>query len=145
MQRCAQVPPERTRKPASTRRHWLACIAGGALLVGRPGQAWAQMPRRFTVQTLRGELLVTAPPQVLLNGQPARLSPGARIRGADNMLQLSGALVNQRLLVHYTRDTGGELRDVWVLTAAEPARPWPATPQQAQAWRFNPDTQTWSR
>lgn len=115
------------------------------LLASAAAASWAQAPRPFTAQALRGELIVTAPPEVRVNGQPARLAPGARIRGADNMLQLSGTLVNQRLLVHYTVDIGGQLRDIWVLTPAEAARPWPVTPQQAQAWRFDPGTQTWSR
>jgi hypothetical protein len=119
--------------------------AAVVLLVGLSTTSWAQAPRNFTAQTLRGELVVTAPPEVRLNGQPARLSPGARIRGADNMVQMSGTLVNQRLLVHYTVDIGGQLRDVWVLTPAEAARPWPVTPRQAQAWRFDPGTQTWGQ
>jgi len=108
--------------------------------------AWAQAVRNFTAQTLRGELTVTQPPEVLLNRKPARLAPGARIRGADNMLQMSGALIGQRLLVHFTLDPSGQLLNVWVLTAAEASRqPWPVTPQQAASWAFNPDTQSWSR
>jgi hypothetical protein len=108
--------------------------------------AWAQAVRKFTAQTLRGELTVTQPPEVLLNRKPARLAPGARIRGADNMLQMSGALIGQRLLVHFTLDPSGQLLDVWVLNAAEASRqPWPVTPQQAASWAFNPDTQSWSR
>ena len=108
--------------------------------------AAAQALRPFTAQTLRGELVITQPPEVLLNRQPARLAPGVRIRGADNLLQLSGALVGQRLAVHYTLDAAGNLLQVWLLTPAELARqPWPSTPQQAATWAFNPDAQTWSR
>ncbi len=103
-------------------------------------------PRNFTAATLRGELVVTAPPEVRLNGQPARLAPGARIRGENNLLVMSGAVVGRKLLVHYTRDTYGNLLDVWVLTPAEAARqPWPRTPAEAAAWSFNPDQQRWSR
>jgi hypothetical protein len=116
------------------------CVAACAL------PAAAQAPRKFTAQTLRGELQVTQPPEVLLNRQPARLAPGARIRGADNLLVMSGALVGQRVLVHYTLDLHGHLQDVWLLNPAEAARqPWPTTPQQAATWAFNPDSQTWSR
>jgi len=33
-----------------------------------------------------------------------------------------------------------------ILTPQEAAkRPWPATPQQAEAWTFDPIAQTWSR
>jgi hypothetical protein len=108
--------------------------------------AAAQAPRNFPATALRGEMVITQPPELLLNQAPARLAPGARIRGADNMLLLSGAAVNQRLLVHYTLDLHGHLLDVWVLTSTELARkPWPATPQEAAAWRFDAATQVWSR
>ena len=108
--------------------------------------ATAQAPRNFPATALRGELVVTAPPEVLLNKRPARLAPGARIRGADNMLVMSGAAVNQRLLVHYTLDLQGQMLDVWVLTPAEAARkPWPVSPQEAANWRFDPSSQTWSK
>jgi hypothetical protein len=108
--------------------------------------ATAQGPvRSFAATALRGELVVTQAPEILLNQRPARLAPGARIRGTDNLLLLSGAITGQRLLVHYTRDVLGQVLDVWVLTPAEAARrPWPTTPEQAQAWVFNPDAQTWS-
>ena len=117
----------------------LACAA-----VATP--AAAQAPRNFPATALRGELLVTAPPEVLLNKRPARLAPGARIRGADNMLLMSGAAVNQRLLVHYTLDLQGQMLEVWVLTPAEASRlPWPVSPQEAATWRFDPSSQTWSK
>lgn len=106
----------------------------------------AQVQRNFPATAMRGELRLTQPPEALLNNRPARLAPGARIRGADHMLVLSGALVGAPLLVHYTRDTSGLVLDVWVLTPDEAARkPWPMTPEQAQTWRFNPDAQTWTR
>jgi hypothetical protein len=69
----------------------------------------------------RGVLLVTAPPEVLLDGQPARLAPGARIRDRNNLLVVSGALIGQQLVVRYTRDPLGLLREIWVLTPAEAA------------------------
>ncbi len=108
--------------------------------------ATAQTSRPFPATALRGALVITQPPEVLLNGAPARLSPGSRIRGANNMLQLSAALVGQQLLVHYTREPSGLVHDVWVLTPDEAARkPWPATPEEAQRWEFNPAAQTWTR
>ncbi len=114
-----------------------------ALVLALP--AAAQSVRKFTAQTLRGELVVMQPPLVTLNGQAAQLAPGARIRGADNLVRLSGTLVGQKFVVHYTLDTLGNVMDVWVLTPAELARqPWPVTPAQAAAWRFNADAQTWT-
>jgi hypothetical protein len=106
----------------------------------------AAQQRPFPPTALRGEIVVEQPPAVLLNGQPARLAPGARIRGDNNLLMVSGALVGRKWVVHYTRDISGLLMDVWVLTPDELAKkPWPTTPAEAAAWQFNPSAQTWSR
>ena len=108
--------------------------------------ALAQLPRSFPANALRGELVVVQPPDVMLNGEPARLAPGARIRGQNNLLQMSGALVGAKLLVHYTPDPEGLLLNVWVLTAEEAGRkPWPTTLEQAQRWNFDPAAQSWVR
>ena len=124
----------------------LRCALTAATLVVCVSAAVAQAPRNFPVTALRGEVVITAPPELLLNKRPARLAPGARIRAMDNMLVMSGAAVNQRLIVNYTLDLQGQLMDVWILSAAEMARkPWPATPQEAVTWRFNPDAQVWSK
>ena len=66
--------------------------------------------RNFPADALRGDFMVTAPPQVSLNGRLVQLAPGARIRGTNNLLQLSGPLVGQRLLVNFTVDTMGFVR-----------------------------------
>ena len=124
----------------------LRCAFIAATFVVCVSAAVAQAPRNFPAAALRGEIVVTAPPELLLNKQPARLAPGARIRGVNNMLVMSGAAVNQRLAVNYTLDLQGQLLDVWILNPAELARkPWPTTPQEAANWRFNPDTQVWSK
>jgi hypothetical protein len=110
------------------------------------GAANAQLPRQFPAQALRGDLTVLQPPDVKLNDGAARLSPGARIRGADNMVQMSGSLVGQKLRVHYTLDASGDLRDVWVLTPAEArVEPWPKTPAEAQRWFFDWSGQAWTK
>ena len=115
-----------------------------AITLAAPAEA--QMQRLFPATALRGELQIANPPEAVLNGRPARLAPGARIRGDNNMLLLSGALAGQPLWVHYTLDTTGSVLDVWVLTATERARqPWPSTPEQAQSWSFDYSAQTWSR
>jgi hypothetical protein len=108
--------------------------------------AAAQMPRNFPASALRGTLVVTQPPEVRLDGHPARLAPGARIRGRNNLIVVSGALISQRLVVNYTIDISGLLLDVWVLTPHEAAQqPWPRTAAQAAQWHFDPMAQTWSR
>ena len=113
-----------------------------ALVVALPAQA----QRLFDRNALRGELVVTTPPAALLNGKPARLAPGARIRNAQNLLQLSGAIVDQKLLVHYTLDGFGQIQNVWILNEAEAARrPWPTSPEEAARWSFDPTQQVWVR
>jgi hypothetical protein len=109
--------------------------------------AHAQTHRSFPSQALRGELIVSAPPEATLNGQPARLAPGARIRGENNLLATPASLSGRKLVVHYTREPNtGLLMDVWVLNAAELARkPWPVNDAQARAWTFDPAGQTWSK
>ena len=108
--------------------------------------ASAQVQRNFPAEALRGALVVENAPEITLNGTPARLAPGARIRGQNNMLAMSGAIAGQRLLVHYTFDMNGHIKDVWILTPEEAARqPWPTTPQQAASWSFDSAAQAWTR
>jgi hypothetical protein len=122
----------------------LRCVIALSLAIAALQPVHAQ--RLFQQDALRGELVVTQPPEAMLNGKPARLAPGARIRNPSNMIQLSGSLLGQTLAVNYTLDGAGELRDVWILSADELARkPWPTTREEAQRWIFNPATQTWSR
>lgn len=106
----------------------------------------AAAQRNFPPKALRGELRIEQPPNARLNDESARLAPGVRIRGENNLLQMSGALAGQRLVVNYTLDEFGLIKDVWVLTPAERARePWPRTPEQAARWRFDPLGQSWTK
>lgn len=106
----------------------------------------AQNIRNFSDKALRGEITFQQPPNVLLNNAATRLAPGARIRGEDNLLKMSGTLAGQRFVVNYTLDLDGQLLDVWVLTAQERARnPWPTTPAQAQTWAFDVNAQRWTK
>jgi hypothetical protein len=89
-----------------------------AQTVGRPIPTNAQ----------RGTLVVTQPPNVLLNGLAERLSPGARIRSTNNLLVLSGTLVGQHLPVRYAHGPQGEIHEVWILTEAEARRGPSASP-----------------
>ena len=122
----------------------LRCVTLVAAFAVLP--AAAQVQRHFPANALRGELAVVAPPEAQLNGSPARLAPGARIRDQNNMLQVTGVLAGRSLLVNYTKDINGQLLDVWVLTASEAARqPWPVNDAQAKTWTFDPVGQTWSQ
>ena len=125
---------------------WTRLAALGAVLLLSSAAAWSQVPRLFPAQALRGELVGVAPPDVRLNGHPARLAPGARIRNEQNRFEVMGTLAGRKLVVHYTTDSGGQLLDIWILTPGELARaPWPTTVEQARSWRFDPVAQAWTR
>ena len=113
-----------------------------AAIVALPAQA----QRVFESSALRGELIVKAPPEALLNGKPARLAPGARIRNQQNLITLSGALLEQKMLVNYTLDDMGEVHHVLVLTEeSAPRLPSPRTPEESQRWSFDPTLQRWTK
>ena len=88
------------------------------ILVAEPVSAQG-LVRQFPAAAKRGTLEVTQPPNILINGQPERLSPGARIKNPNNMIVLSGNLVGQPVLVNYLRDPQGQIHEVWLLNAAE--------------------------
>jgi hypothetical protein len=122
------------------------CFALVAAAIALHTSAAAQVQRNFPATALRGEILVVEPPEIQLNGAAARLSPGARIRAEDNMLQMSGALIGRKLRVNYTLDIGGMVHEVWILRSEEArVRPWPRTTAEAAAWQFDPVAQTWSK
>ena len=119
----------------------VACVAVHA----QPGPPTGH--RLFPAHALRGELVWGAPPLVLLNGQPERLAPGARIRAEDNLMRLPTELTGRTWLVHYTREaTSGLMMEVWILNRVESAnQPWPSSAAEAAAWRFDPASQRWTR
>jgi hypothetical protein len=77
--------------------------------------------RDFPSSALRGTLVVTQPPFVQMDGQADKLSPGARLHDVRNLLLMSGTVLNQPLVVNYTRDPYGLINEVWLLTADEAA------------------------
>ena len=93
-------------------------LAGAACLSPSVAQAQTET-RQFPKAALRGMLEVTQPPQILINGQVERLSPGVRIKGPNNLIVMSGMLVGQRVLVNYVRNQQGLIQDVWILSAIE--------------------------
>ncbi|MDC8783962.1 hypothetical protein [Roseateles koreensis] len=108
--------------------------------------AHAQTHRSFPANALRGELVVAQAPDVSLNGQAARLAPGARLRGDTQMLLQPASVSGQKLTVNYTLDPNGMLLDVWVLNTVELAnKVWPRTALEASTWSFEPGTQTWTK
>lgn len=97
----------------------LTLLAATATMQPVPAVAQEQAVRQFPVAAKRGMLVVSAPPEVLINGTVERLSPGVRIRGVNNMLVMSGALVGQTFVVNYVREKQGMIQEVWLLNQAE--------------------------
>lgn len=117
MNRC--LPPQATGRRC-------AALALCLLTLGLWPAAQAQtQTRQFPAAALRGTLMVVQPPVINLDGKPARLSPGARIRNTTNMLVMSGALVNQELTVNYLLEPNGMVHEAWILTPAEAAEKRP--------------------
>jgi hypothetical protein len=139
MNRC--VATSRTRATLSGLA--LAAAAATTLFASLP--VAAQVHRNFPQNALRGTVTFGTPPDAQLNGNPIRLAPGARIHGLDNMLVMSGTLIGSKFTVDYTLESNGQLYEIWLLRVEEAAvQPWPTTPQQAAAWKFDPIAQVWT-
>ena len=104
----------------TTRRTALALAGAGLCALTSLAQA-QNAPRNFPASALRGTMVVTQPPIITMDGKAAQLSPGSRIKGANNLLVLSGSIVGQELTVNYTVEQHGMVHDVWILTEAEAA------------------------
>jgi hypothetical protein len=90
-----------------------------ALCMALTGHAQAQQARSFPEKALRGNFTVVQPPNILINGEAAQLSPGARIHDEHNRLVLSSHLVGSTHVVNYTREMNDLVHEVWILTATE--------------------------
>jgi hypothetical protein len=101
-----------------------AALAGLPFALPSTANAQTQptMQRVVPRDVVLGRMVVTQPPVILMNGKPDRLSPGSRIRNLQNMMVLSGGIVNQDLPVVYKRDPSGMVHEVWILSAEEYAK-----------------------
>ncbi|MEP6965350.1 MAG: hypothetical protein ABI845_07670 [Polaromonas sp.] len=101
----------------------LFLVAASASLAPLPASAqsaeFKPAVRQFPAAARRGEMVVLAPPAINLDGKADRLSVGSRIRDTNNMLVMSGTLVNQKLVVNYTRESAGNVHEVWILNSEE--------------------------
>lgn len=114
MNRCNRLPP---------RLLLAAMVAWASLSLPLTPSALAQgIQRSAPKDVVLGQMIVTAPPEITLDGKPDRLSPGSRIRDLNNMQVLSGGLVGKTLPVVYKRDAAGLVHEVWILTADEYAK-----------------------
>lgn len=96
--------------------HWAAC----ALSVLSCAAAAQGIVREAPKDVKPAIIAVSAtPPIIAIDGQPDRLSPGARIRDPNNMLVMSGQLAGKSLYTVYKRDAAGLVHEVWLLTPQE--------------------------
>lgn len=121
--------------PTRTMRPLLGWLASALLLTSLP--AVAQLPslpsagavtqgRNFPQNTKRGTLSPAVFPEVQIDGNLRRLSPGARIFSQTNMLVLPNALEEgSKVIVNYQEDGMGLVSKIWILTADESKRSLP--------------------
>lgn len=114
-----------------------------ALVLPAAASAQEVVTRNFPRNALRGEVVLLNESEAALNGKPARLAPGLKLRGPNNLLMMTGAALGQKFLAHYTVDTYGLINNLWVLRPDEAQRLWPKTEQEAAAWGFDPVAQLW--
>lgn len=98
------------------------CVAARLLALALPlfllpGLAQAQ--RQFPERALRGQLEIVQIPEIRINGELTRLSPGARIRNTQNLIVMPTTLLGQEWTVNYVREFSGLVHEVWLLTPEE--------------------------
>ena len=80
--------------------------------------ASAQQLRTIPQDARRGEFSAGQLPVMQIDGKDLRLAPGARILNERNM-SVTPNLVAPKSKIAYQLDGQGQVRTVWVLTAAE--------------------------
>ncbi|AVR99373.1 hypothetical protein C9I28_24310 [Pseudoduganella armeniaca] len=76
-------------------------------------------PRDIPPEAKRGTLTPGWFPDIVLDGQPRRLAPAARIFNQDNLIEVPAALRGRDLAVCYTENADGDVDRVWLLTPEE--------------------------
>ncbi len=101
----------------------LALLIGAAWLpaLAQPAPA-AAGTRTFPANALRGKLVIGTMPEVTLNDQAMRTTPGFRLFGSDGKLLMAHHFAGQSLLVNYVIEPSTQwLPQAWVLTPEEAA------------------------
>ena len=136
---------------SSHRSHWVhtmyRCVVSlaAAAVLAFSAAAQAQVQRNFPQNALRGEVSFQVAPDITLNKKPARLAPGARIRGTNNMMVVTGEVTGRSFIVNYTVEPSGTLLDIWILRPEEIKVFWPKSPAEAAKLDFNAAAQRWAK
>lgn len=99
---------------------WTRLLIG--LLLTLTTLAVLAAPRTFPANAKRGALSAGVYPQVTIDGQVQRLSPGAKILSKQNLIVMLPTLMNNVYTVNYTVDQLGLIDKVWILTDEELAQ-----------------------
>jgi hypothetical protein len=75
--------------------------------------------RRFPDVAQRADFTVKLFPELVVNGKAERLAPGGRIFNEQNLIVTPASMTGQKLVVNYTKDSYGLVKDVWILTPEE--------------------------
>lgn len=85
----------------------------------QPVQTGVPGLRKFPANALRGKMRVVQAPEILIDGKPERLSPGSRIRDTQQRLVMSASITNLEFVVNFSRNSLGEVQEVWILNELE--------------------------
>lgn len=104
--------------------------AAFVLAAGMAGFAIAQARIvAIPAEARRATMTFQGTPEVILDNQAARLSPGARVFDRGNYLQMYGAINGTFKVKYLLEATTGLVQTVWILTDTEIATPDPKPPQ----------------
>ena len=92
--------------------------------------------RTFPQKAKRGEMKAFQYPNMKIGDKTLRLSAGSRIYNEQNFIIMPASLQKQAAQIMYATDIGGELSEVWLLTAEE-ARKYPLRRAAAAGSRLN--------
>ena len=77
----------------------------------------------------RADITFDGTPNILIDGQAARLAPGARIQDRNNMLTMHGSLQGSAKARYLIEETTGNVIAIWILTDQEIATRDPEEPK----------------
>lgn len=101
----------------------ISSVAEGVLLAPPPPEPGMAVIRSLPEETRKGVLAAYDFGQVVIDGKPLPLSPGAQVRNELNMIVMPSMLVNGPLKVRYQTDFVGHVYRIWILSAAEASLP----------------------
>ncbi|MFN0162956.1 MAG: hypothetical protein ACKVQQ_17130 [Burkholderiales bacterium] len=101
----------------------VACLLGASFAtIAASQQRMVQIPD----SAQRAEMSFQGSNEVVIDGRTqARMAPGVRIFGRDNMLVMWGGLTGQAIVRYTLEPMTGLVQSIWILTEEEIARPDP--------------------